>query len=61
MTSWCILGFQATQLVSHRPGLILFILCLLYVDESPCESQSISEENNSWLQYNSAQVQLWHG
>ena len=27
-TSLCILCFQATQLVSHRLGLILFILCL---------------------------------
>ena len=59
MTSWCILGFQATQLVSDRPGLILFILCLLYVGESPCESQSISEENNSGLQQNSAQFDKW--
>ena len=46
MTSSCILGFQATQLVSHRLGLILIILCFLYVGES----QSISEENNSELQ-----------
>ena len=59
MTSWCILGFQATQLVSDRPGLILFILCLLYVGESPWESQSISEENNSGLQHNSAQFDKW--
>ena len=34
----------------HRLGLILFILCLLYVGESPGESQSISEANNTGLQ-----------
>ena len=50
MTSSCILGFQATQLVSHRIGLILFILCLLYVGESIGESQSISQANKSGLQ-----------
>ena len=38
MTSSCILGFQATR-PCQRLGLILFILCLLYVGES----QSISE------------------
>ena len=41
MTSPYIFGFQATRL-----GLILFILCLLYVGEL----QSISEANNSGLQ-----------
>ena len=46
MTSSCMLGFQATQLVSYRLGLILIILCFLYDGKS----QSISEENNSGLQ-----------
>ena len=46
MTSSCMLGFQATQLVSYRLGLILIILCFLYDGKS----QIISEENNSGLQ-----------
>ena len=46
MTSSCMLGFQATQLVSYRLGLILIILCFLYDGKS----QSISDENNSGLQ-----------
>ena len=46
MTSSCILGFKARQLVSYRLGLILIILCFLYDGKS----QSISEENNSGLQ-----------
>ena len=46
MTSSCILGFQATQLVNHQLGAILSIPCLL----NDGKSQSISEENNSRLQ-----------
>ena len=50
MTSSCILGFRVTQLVSHRLGLTLFMLCLPYVGESLGKSQSISQANNSGLQ-----------
>ena len=43
-------SFWVSRQHGHRLGLILFILCLLYVGKSPGELQSISEANNSGLQ-----------
>ena len=56
MTSSCNLGFQATQLVSHRLGLTLFSPV---VGESPGESQSISESNNRIVTTDSARFDKW--
>ena len=55
MTSSCILGFQATQLVSHRLGLILFILCLLYVGESKVFLRQIT----AGCKYSSVRFDKW--
>ena len=55
MTSSCILGFQPTQLVRTQLGLILFILCLLYVGES----QSILRQVTVDCKHKSAQFDKW--
>ena len=49
-SAWRHRAFWVSRQHGHRLGLILFIVCLLYVGESPGESQSVSEANNTGLQ-----------
>ena len=60
MTSSCILGKRIIGDFSSEQLLHLFRFPVLtYVAETPGESQSISEANNSGLEHNSARLDKW--